>query len=532
MSHAVARTPLARALLSLAAVVALVTPSHAQAQGGPKWPFATPANGDPMSMREGRDLWNLGLLGAKASDAAAPPPAAPTNGTRRIVSTGADDPKADEGPVKLRVECLLPDGPAAKAGLKVGDVVVGVNGANFEKSSMPALAQALVKAESGQGVGKVALTVEAAGKTRVVTVSVPAVGKDLADMAKPAARARVQAAALAWLATRQTGDGGYPETLNATGGAVVQASLAGLAWLAAGNLPGQGKQGDALKKALSFVTKNVDAKSAADRMMPKDGPNWNQDNWGWAHAGIFLGELHARQPSESVRARLQDAATFLQKSQVQSGGWGHGPGETKNALGYVELNIMAALTLNAVGLAKQAGCKIDEALVKKAAEYVEASSSGDGGVGYSTMQGQQGIGNIGRSAGAWLGYVNLGLTERPFHERMKSYVTHHIDDVLGGHASLMQHILLAGVAAQALGGEPEKKYWTAVQNDLILARAPDGSLQPRPWHETISMGTNTDVSVGEVWTTACWAIVLGASPANKPGPGLPAWCGRRATARK
>ena len=41
------------------------------------------------------------------------------------------------------------------------------------------------------------------------------------------------------------------------------------------------------------------------------------------------------------------------------------------------------------------------------------------------------------------------------------------------------------------------------------------------------MQSNTDVSVGEVWTTASWAIVLGAH--GEPGKaGFVGWCARKA----
>ena len=37
------------------------------------------------------------------------------------------------------------------------------------------------------------------------------------------------------------------------------------------------------------------------------------------------------------------------------------------------------------------------------------------------------------------------------------------------------------------------------------------------------MGSNTDVSFGEVWTTAAWTLVLVSQP-DKGGPvGFPAW---------
>ena len=109
---------------------------------------------------------------------------------------------------------------------------------------------------------------------------------------------------------------------------------------------------------------------------------------------------------------------------------------------------------------------------------------------------------------------------------MRDYVQQHVADMMGGHASLQQHILLAGIAAAALGAETRAAYWNGgLRRDLTLARAPDGSFQPRPWHETLAMSSNTDVAMGDVWTTASWAIVLGAHRDDKKG-GL-AWCSAR-----
>ena len=41
------------------------------------------------------------------------------------------------------------------------------------------------------------------------------------------------------------------------------------------------------------------------------------------------------------------------------------------------------------------------------------------------------------------------------------------------------------------------------------------------------MSLNTDVGLGQPWTTACWAIVLGADARNGKKGGLPAWLGQR-----
>ena len=39
------------------------------------------------------------------------------------------------------------------------------------------------------------------------------------------------------------------------------------------------------------------------------------------------------------------------------------------------------------------------------------------------------------------------------------------------------------------------------------------------------MGSNTDVSFGDVWTTSAWAIVLGGEVDEAHGTGLPGWTG-------
>ena len=125
----------------------------------------------------------------------------------------------------------------------------------------------------------------------------------------------------------------------------------------------------------------------------------------------------------------------------------------------------------------------------------------------------------------WLGYRTLGQGQDKFAARLAGYVKRHASEMLGGHASLMQHFLFAGLAAQAHGGAAAKSYWSVAERDLVLALSPDGSFQPRPWPESLRMGSNSDASFGEVWTTACWSCVLVGEPPKKGAGGLPALLG-------
>lgn len=483
------------------------------------WPFGA-------ARREGGrelDLWNLGVLGVKAREPGQGAASDRTTGARRV--TRPQTSGADTGPKSLEVVLFHPESPAAKAGLLVGDVISGVQGAAFDPGFLAPLAAALGKAEraeKGQVVLQVTRTVK--GREETLSLKVPVRGASKGSFEHKA----VQRAALAFLAQRQTGDGGFAETLSGRNGAVVQTALAGLAWLAASDDPKRGAWSEPITQARGFVLRHALAPDEMPRV--RNGANWDQSTWGVAHALLFLAELRQRSRPGVAVGELERLVKALQERMEASGGYAHGPGG-KNALDYLELNILSATVLSALGVAHAAGAEVDLPRARKVLDYCEASASADGGVGYSTGAGQKGQGNIGRTAVAWLGARTLGFAESPFALRMRSYVERNAADVLGGHASLMQHVLFSGVAAAAMAGETEKRWWERAERDLVLARAPDGSLQPRPWHESLSMNSNSDVSVGEVWSTACWAVVLGADAKRSLGPGFPGWCGLSAAQR-
>jgi len=515
-----ARRPI-RSLLFTSSVL-LLSVSHAP---GHEWPFGDKAKTQAF---KGYDLYNLGLLGAKGRDPKVElPDDSPMKEGKQsfnIQRTGGD-----EGPDELIIEVLLADGPAATAGLEIGDAIVGVKGRKFSDGALKPIADALRKAEAGQGT--ITLSVRKAdGKTTRVEITIPTSGRDASKPEEGEARERSVTAGCAWLAERQQPDGGFKETLSGSNGAVVQTALAGLAWLGGGSDLTQGPHAENVAKAVEFIVATLPSMESA---VPSSagGPSWNQSNWGYAHAAIFLGELNHRTPSDEVTRCLLDCGRTLAERQEGSGGWSHGPGG-RNALGYLELNIVSGLALCGIGLAQQAGLEVDEEVLDRAEAYLKLSSSGDGGVGYSGENGKGGSGNIGRSAGAWLGFANLGLGKKAWGKKMAGWVKKNAGAVLEGHASLMQHYLLAGVAAHALGGGARKDFWKTGQRDLVLARSPDGSFQPRPWHETLGMKSNSDVTFGEVWTTAAWTVILACEPVKGGRPGLPAWFGRFADGKK
>ena len=507
-----------RAFVALLLGAALASPLVAQKPAAPEmWPWGVGADANSFTRR---DLFNLGALGAKAWDADRPEPSLErSSGQRRFESS--NEKEGDHGPKRLVVRALFGGGPAQKAGLALDDVIVGVDGQKFDGGCFEPLAKALQRAETVDG--KLVLQIERGGKPSDLVVKLKKLGAHASTPELGRMRQQLLDDALEFLAQRQQG-GGYPETLGGTNGAVVQTCLAGLAWIGGGSSLSKGKYKTNLASAQSFVLRGLET---PDRMRSAGGANWDQTTWGYAHAAIFLGELQLASGQKKPSVELQKIVDTLCARQEVSGGYGHGPGG-KNALGYIELNILAAYVACGLSLGQQAGCKVDGAVLDKLFGYCEESASEDGGVGYATGPGQKGHGNIGRTAGAWLAALGLGRGEQPYTKKMGDYVRAHVAEVMGGHASLQQHMLLAGLAASTAGKEAAAAYWAGgLQRDLTLARVPDGSLQPRPWHESLLMQSNTDVSVGEVWTTASWAIVLGAH--GEPGKGgFTGWCARKA----
>lgn len=489
----------------VAAVVCLVTIAsgavHAQEESG--WPFG----GKSM---EAKDYFPLGLLGGKARDPERMAPTVVDEGNGRSRVPMSDIPKIIS-PNSLRIELLYPGGPLEKARVRVGDVIVGAP-EPFTDGCLVPLSEALIAAEGGDG--RVELLIERDGEREQVRVKIDRNGKSALDPSSDDHRTYVLEEAADWLAETQLPEGGFWVGSGGSIGDPIVGTLAGLVWLAHGS---DTRRGEYRKNVAGVVTRLQAEVDEIDRQGVR-GPD--QTHWLYAYGALFLGELHARRSDDDVRELLFLCAQRLCDGQAESGGWGHGPGGP-NPLGYVELNILTGMALTGIGLAEQAGFEVPPTVLTRADDFLKASSSEEGGVGYSPRRGQQGHGNIGRNVVNWLGYRALGIDHSPFGKRMAAWASEHAGDYEQGHASLMQHIQFAGIFAHTLNDKTREAFWRTARRDLTLARAPDGSLHPRPFRETIGNDRNGDASKGLAWTTACWALAIAADPGDDRD-GLPA----------
>lgn len=503
--------------LALGISLLLVGGTTAVAQQGP------PPPGPPYGGPE-EDTFNLGLLGGEAQDPERPKPQVEDmgDGRKRIKKTDAPD---IVDPLSLRVTNVFEKGPLAKAKVRVGDLIVGAPEPFTEDGCLTPLADALIEAEGGNG--RLVLLIERDGEREEVKVKIEKGGKEALDPSSDAHRTAVLEAAAEWLAEAQQPEGGFHAGTGGGNGNSCLAAQAGLVWLALGSDLKRGKYKKNVAAALDCVVAAVEA-GPVDEAAAKAG--WAQTHWRYAFAGLFLGELHARKADAEVAEALHACAQHLCDGQAESGGWAHGPGGA-NALGYVELNILAGLAMSAIGLAEQAGFEVPKGVISGADDYLKSSAASDGGIAYAAGRGSHAEGNVGRTAGCWLGYKALGIAHSPFGKRMGEWLVENAGAYERGHSTLVLHIALGGLAAHTTGGTTTEAFWKVARRDLTLARTPDGSLRTRPYTESYASGGSSDLRMGIAWTTCCWALAIAADE-GKDRVGLPALRGDLVTKRR
>jgi hypothetical protein len=399
----------------------------------------------------------------------------------------------------LTVRSLVSGGPAEKAGLKSGDQVTGVDGRAFDGKPEPAIAIVLA-CEAAEATAKRDATVTLTVNGKELKVSFPSQGKHSATCPKKCKKCeKVVQEGVAYLVAQQKSDGSFPTELGGKTGTVVVTSLSGLALMAAGGAD------DAVAKAAGYVLAKCGA--ADESGLKLGGGNWNQENWELGYGALFLGELAKKTKRSDVKAKLFEIAKRIEANQETSGGWAHGPGGP-NALGYLELEIVGNWSLMGLGAARKNGYTLDKKRLEKSVEWIQETTRGDGGVGYSPRDGQKGFGEAGRTSGAIAAFAGLGLKQHPFFQRMANFYRGRMTTLASGHVSPWMHMTSGAIAAHILGPKDWSSFIEAYRPQIYAARKSDGSFAAIPTRESDLLHSNTDLTVGSSWTTASAVLIL------------------------
>ncbi len=204
--------------------------------------------------------------------------------------------------------------------------------------------------------------------------------RDAGEMPTEVTSASVRAAdrGLDWLASRQNADGSWfcdigfklNETYEVTtsiaiqeergGGHVGVTALAGMAFLSGGHLPGRGRHGRTVDKALKYVLDCV----------REDGYITDNETRMYSHAfaTLFLAEIYGMTRRKDVKAQLQKAVDLVVQSQNDKGSWRYLPFAQDSDMSITVCQVMA------LRAARNGGIRVPRSTIDRAIRYVKGSA--------------------------------------------------------------------------------------------------------------------------------------------------------------
>ncbi len=291
---------------------------------------------------------------------------------------------------------------------------------------------------------------------------------------------------LGYLAAQQNEDGSFGAGRYSRNVAIT--SLACIALMADGNLPGRGEYGDVVTKGLEFVLTS----STETGLLAVESTNGPM--YGHGFATLFLGEVYGMTPggadtdlADRTHEALVKAIRLIERSQDDDGGWRYNPVPYDADVSVTICQIMAMRS------ARNSGIEVSKDVIDRAVEYVRACQNPDGGFKYQLTTG---FSAFPRSAAGVASLYYAGVYDDDALEQGIDYLmrtgkpgqaTNSHAHYYYGHYYAVQSMYLAGGASWA-------EWWPAIRGELLSKQQDDGA-----W---------TDSGVGPTYATSMAMIIL------------------------
>ena len=316
--------------------------------------------------------------------------------------------------------------------------------------------------------------------------------------------------ALQWLASHQLPDGNWIgdvgfklnqdyEVTARNQPHVGVTALAGLAYLAAGHLPGRGEYGEVIGKATQAVLASV---SDTGFITGHDTRMYSH-----AFATLFLAEVYGMTDRQDVREKLQLAVDFIVDNQNEEGGWRYVPKAVESDMSVTVCQLNALRGARNVGIRVPRGT-IDAARRYVARSYVAEGESGDDEMAYfdryyrlgkgsfryqaSSSQRNQTRSSFALTAAGLAALHNAGEYGRELKadgprpgetldlQASVDFLLDHVDLVSGRSQYTFHYFYWYGhyYATQALyvvGGPAWASYYPRIRDEIVKGQLPDGS---------------------------------------------------------
>jgi hypothetical protein len=254
-------------------------------------------------------------------------------------------------------------------------------------------------------------------------------------------------------------------------------AIAGIAFLAQGSVPGRGKYGTNIEKALQFVLSCV---RETDGYITKYGTRMYEHGF----AALFLAEVYGMSFREDIKGKLKKSTQCIINSQNSDGGWRYQP------IG-VDADISVTVTiLQALRAARNVGIAVPKEVISKAIAYVKKSQRFDGSFNYQLMEPSRV--SFPLTAAGVTSLMSSGEYNTPEIQRGIRFLINNMPTVYGDYHFYYGHYYAAQVMFQS-GGKNWQQYFQRIQNEIITQQQSDGS-----W---------TD-DVGPAYATAMATLIL------------------------
>ena len=267
---------------------------------------------------------------------------------------------------------------------------------------------------------------------------------------------------LDFLAREQTTLGAFKEGINRDNVAVV--SIGGIAFLAQGSTPSQGRYAAATKRCLTFVL----SKCQTNGFITNAGSQSHGPMYGHGFATLFLAEVYGTAPSEEVKKKLERAVKLIVETQNDEGGWRYQPQKNEADLSVTICQVMA------LRAAKNAGIHVPNKTIDACIEYVKKSQNQDGGFMYLMSGGESAFP---RSAAGIVALFSAGIYEGKEIDNGLKYLIKQIpnkDQRIRPNHYFYGHYYAVQAMFQT-GGEYWDKWYPAITDDLLSRQKTDGS---------------------------------------------------------
>lgn len=262
---------------------------------------------------------------------------------------------------------------------------------------------------------------------------------------------------LAWLAQQVQPDG---TIRNEGGDSAAVAALAGIAFLADGSMPNDGRYGRESERILQFMLKNCQESGLVA------APGYGQPMYGHGFSTLYLAEAYGMTQRPDIGEKLHNAVRLIVNCQQPSvGGWRYQPAPNDSDISVTICQIMA------LRAARNAGIRVPNETINNAIQYVKKSQEPDGGFRYVINSG--GSAYPRSAAGvACLYYTRTGDAFADEIKRGINYLKARLPGANGRDDAEGNFYYGNYYATQAMfmyGGDAWEAYWPAIRR-VLLAR--------------------------------------------------------------